>query len=143
MMHMSEGTDTVDARTTATAEISAAMIRLYKDLFGRGPTRARTYWAGPDTVVVFLEDTLTATERNLVRMGEQGRLRDTRMFFQYASIEDFCRPIEAITGRKVRSFLSGIDPDTEGTCVEAFVLHPPEYDGPSRADGPAADAGVS
>lgn len=129
-------TDTadMDTRTGMAAEISAAMIRLYKDLFGRGPTRARTYWTGPDAIVVFLDDTLTATERNLVRMGEQARLRETRMFFQYASLPDFCGPIEAITGRKVRSFISGIDPDTEGTCVEAFVLHPEGYEGPSRID---------
>lgn len=123
-----------DSRAVMSADISAAMIRLYKELFGRGPTRARTHWAGPDAITVLLEDTLTLTERNLVRMGEQGRLRDTRMFFQYAALEDFCRPIERITGRKVRAFISGIDPDVEGACMETFVLHPEGYDGPSRAD---------
>jgi uncharacterized protein YbcI len=57
------------------------MIRLYKDQPGRGPTSARTHWAGPDAVVVFLEDTLTHAERNMVKMGEHQRLRDTRMYF--------------------------------------------------------------
>ncbi len=55
------------------SEVSNEMVRLYKDQFGRGPTRARTAWAGNDTLVVRLEDTLTPAERNLVKMGEHQR----------------------------------------------------------------------
>jgi len=115
-------------------EISNAMVRLYKDQFGRGPTRARTHWAGPDVLISALEETLTPAERNLVEMGEHERLRETRMFFQYATSREFCAPVEALTGRKVRSFISGIDTQTEGLGVEVFVLHPRGYDGPSWVD---------
>ena len=85
-------------------------------------------------MIVTLEDTLTPAERNLVEMGEHQRLRDTRMFFQYATVPEFCEPIERITGRKVRSFLSGIDTEVAGLSVEMFVLHPVGYDGPSRTE---------
>ena len=85
-------------------EISNEMVRLYKEQFGRGPTKARTHWAGPDALTCFLEETLTPAERNLVRLGEHQRLRDMRMFFQYATVTEFCAPVEKITGRKVRSF---------------------------------------
>ena len=112
--------------------ISNAMVQLYKDYFGRGPTKARTFWAGPDIVVTTLEETLTAAERNLVKMGEHQRLRDTRMFFQYATVRAFCEPVEAITGRKVRAFISGIDTEADGYATELFHLHPAGYDGPSR-----------
>ena len=98
-----------EARTSATMEVSNAMVRLYKQLFGRGPTSARTYWCGPDIIACVLEGTLTPAERNLVKMGEHQRLRDTRMFFQYASVREFCRPVEEITGRTVRSFHSSVD----------------------------------
>ena len=126
---------TVDeARSSITMEISNAMVRLYKEIFGRGPTLARTHWAGPDALVAFLEDTLTPAERNLVGMGEHQRLRDTRMFLQYATIRQFCEPVEQITGRKVRSFLSSIDTEVEGLSIETFVLHPAGYSGPSRID---------
>jgi hypothetical protein len=27
-------------------------VRLYKEQFGRGPTKARSHWAGSDTLVV-------------------------------------------------------------------------------------------
>lgn len=113
--------------------ISREMVRLYKEQFGRGPTSARTHWAGPDTVVTTLEDTLTPAERNMVRLGEHERLRESRLFFQYATVSEFCEPVERLTGRKVRAFISGIDTVPDGLCVELFVLHPAGYDGPSRA----------
>ena len=116
------------------SSISNEMVKLYKEQFGRGPTKVRSHWAGPDTVVVLLEDTLSPAERNLVKMGEHQRLRDLRMFFQYATVREFCAPIERLTGRKVRSFLSAIDTEVEGLSTEVFVLHPEGYDGPSRAE---------
>jgi uncharacterized protein YbcI len=123
-----------EARTSTLMEVSNAMVRLYKETFGRGPMLARTYWAGPDALVALLEDTLTPVERNMVRMGEHQRLRDTRMFFQYATVRQFCEPVEQITGRTVRSFVSGIDTEVEGFSIETFVLHPVGYTGPSRTE---------
>jgi uncharacterized protein YbcI len=114
--------------------ISSEMVRLYKEQFGRGPTKARTNWSGRDMLVVLLEDTLTPAERNLIALGEYQRLRDTRMLFQYARVEQFCEPIERLTGRKVRSFISGIDAAADGMSLEVFVLHPDGYVGPSRID---------
>jgi uncharacterized protein YbcI len=116
------------------AEISNEMVRLYKDYFGRGPTKARTSWAGADTVLCILEDTLAPAERNLVEMGEHHRLRDTRMFFQYATVREFGEPVERLTGRKIKAFISGIDTEAAGLSVELFVLHPQGSDQPSRLE---------
>ena len=121
-----------EARSLLLSEVSNAMTRLYKEYFGRGPTTTRTHWSGPNALTTFLEDTLTAAERNLVIMGEHQRLRDARMFLQYATVTEFCEPVERITGRKVRAFLSSIDTVAEGLSIETFVLHPAGYDGPSR-----------
>lgn len=106
------------------ASISNEMVRLYKNYFGRGPTRTHTHWAGTDTLIVILEDTFTPAERNLVLMGEHERLRETRMFFQYATVREFCEPIERLTGRTVRAFVSGVDTEIDGLSTETFVLHP-------------------
>ena len=114
--------------------IANEMVRLFKERFGRGPTRARAEWAGRDSVTVVLEDTMTPAERTLADLGEYERLRELRMFLQYASVTAFCEPIERITGRKVRGFISGFDPEANGLAVETFVLHPEGYDGPSRSD---------
>jgi uncharacterized protein YbcI len=116
-------------------DVSNAMVRLFKEQFGRGPTKARASWAGPDVLTVVLEDTFTPAERNLAALGEHERLRDMRGFFQYSSVSDFCAPVERLTGRKVRAFISGIDTAVNGLAVETFVLHPEGSDAPSRADG--------
>jgi uncharacterized protein YbcI len=110
-------------RTSPLMEISNEMVRLYKDQFGRGPTRARSHFAGPDTVVCVLEDTFTPAERNLAAMGEQQRLRDVRLFFQYATEDQFRSAVERATGRNVRGFISGIDAERDISC-EVFVLEP-------------------
>ena len=123
-----------DARSNMLLEISNAMVRLYKEQFGRGPEGARAYWAGPDSIIVYLENTLTPAERSMVKMGEHQRLRDLRMFFQYSTLRAFCEPVERITGRKVRSFQSAMDTEVDGLATECFVLHPPGYDGPSRTE---------
>jgi uncharacterized protein YbcI len=115
-------------------EVSNAMVRLYKEQFGRGPTKARSFWVGPDAIACFLEDTLAPAERNLAKMGQHQRLRDMRMFFQYASVREFCEPVERITGRKVRSFHSSIDTKVDGLAVETFIFYPEGADGPSRVE---------
>ena len=108
--------------------VSNAIVRLYKDQFGRGPTRAQTAFAGPDVLITTLQDSMTPAERNLAAMGEHQRLRDMRMFFQYASEEEFRDIVERITGRKVWSFVSGID-TTHDVSIEAFYLEKQHADG--------------
>lgn len=102
---------------------SVEMVRIYKEQFGRGPTKARSAFAGPDALLCTLEDTLTPAERNLVTLGEHQRLRDTRLFFQYASERDFRDSIERVTGRRVRAFVSGMD-TREDVSSELFYLAP-------------------
>jgi uncharacterized protein YbcI len=126
--------DRSDGRSGVLAAISNEMVRLYKDQFGRGPNRVRTYWCGDDIVTTVLEDTLTPAERSLATMGEHQRLRDTRMFFQYATVREFCEPVERLTGRTVKSFLSSIDTEVDGLSIETFILHPAGSDAPSRAE---------
>jgi len=121
-----------EALTSILMEISNAMVGLYKEQFGRGPSRARTHWTGSDALTCVLDDTLTPAERNLVKLGEHQRLRDTRIFFQYASVSEFCEPVERITGRTVRAFISGIDTEAEGLATETFVFYPEGEEGPSR-----------
>ena len=132
-MDLEDDSDAREREVSILSAISNEMVRLYKEQFGRGPTKARTHWSG-DLITTVLEDTLTPAERNLVRLGEHQRLRDTRMFFQYATVSELCRPVEELTGRKVRAFISGIDTAVDGLSTEIFVLHPPGYDGPSRVD---------
>jgi uncharacterized protein YbcI len=104
-------------------EISNAMVRLYKEAFGRGPTKARAQFAGPDTLVVTLESSLTVAERNLVSLGEHQRLREARLFFQYALEDQFRAIVEQALGRRTVAFVSGIDTERD-VAMEVFTLEP-------------------
>jgi uncharacterized protein YbcI len=104
-------------------ELSNAIVRLYKDAFGRGPTKARASFAGPDTLVVVLEESMTVAERNLAALGEHARLRDARLFFQYALEEEIRATVERILQRRTIAFVSGID-TWRDVAVEVFTLEP-------------------
>jgi hypothetical protein len=43
-----------EAQISKLAELSREMVRLYKVQFGRGPTKARSDFAGPDLLVCTL-----------------------------------------------------------------------------------------
>jgi uncharacterized protein YbcI len=118
-------------RDSVLMQVSNEMVRLYKSQFGRGPTKARTNWAGPDTLISTLENSLTAAERNMVALGEHQRLRDTRTFIQYATEAQFCEIVERLTGREVRAFVSGID-TAKDVSSEVFYLTPRSHDDNGR-----------
>jgi uncharacterized protein YbcI len=114
--------------------ISDAIVRVSADFIGRGPTRAKTYING-DVVLCVMEDTLTRGERSLVADGEGEAVRQMRRRFQDAMRRQVCPAVEALTERKVMSFLSDNDIEAE-TAIEVFILDGPLEFVPddSRAD---------
>ena len=105
--------------------VSNAMVKLHKEQMGRGPTSARSHFAGPDTLVCTLENSLLPAERTMVEMGEHQRVRETRMFLQVASQQQFIDAVEALVPRKVRAFASATDP-AQGVVFEVFSFEPEE-----------------
>jgi uncharacterized protein YbcI len=104
-------------------DISRAMVRLYKEQFGRGPENVSTHYSNPDTIISILGNSLTPVERTMRDIGEQQRLRDIRMMFQHATEPKFREAVEQITGRRVIGFMSGIDVQHDLSC-EVFTLEP-------------------
>lgn len=115
--------DETERRLSTLAEISREMVRIYKVQFGRGPTKARTAFAGPDLVVCTLEDNLTPVERKMAEIGDHERLRDLRLYFQHVTEGQFCEVIERALGRHVRAFVSGMD-TSKDVAAELFYLEP-------------------
>ena len=110
-----------DERPGQLTQVTRAMVAIYKDQFGRGPTHARSHYAGPDMIVCALEDTLTPIERTLVALGEHQRLRDIRALFQHTAEDTFRSAVEEITGRKVIAFSSGFDTKAD-VATEVFLF---------------------
>ena len=101
--------------------VTRAMVTIYKEQFGRGPRHAHSHYCGPNAITCFLEGTLTPLERGLADAGEHQRLRDIRLWFQYSAEDQFRLAVEGATGRKVLSFISGIDTRTD-VSIETFTL---------------------
>lgn len=114
---------TSDGGQSLLLSVSNEMVHIYKEHFGRGPTRVRTDWAGPDTLISTLRETFTSAERNLVQMGEHQRLRDTRLFLQYAIEREFIDAVERLVERKVVGFVSGVDTKND-LAAEIFYFDP-------------------
>jgi uncharacterized protein YbcI len=122
-----DGTQTGGSMLNA---VSNAMVTLHKTQFGRGPTDVRSGFAGPDSLVCVLHDALLPAERKMVEMGDQNRVRDSRIAFQAATASDFIAAVEQIVRRKVHAFASGVDPDAN-VVFETFYFEPSE----SGSDG--------
>jgi uncharacterized protein YbcI len=104
------------------ASISRDIVRIHARFYGRGPTKAKTIWRD-DIVVCVLEDIFTKAEQLLVDGGRFEDVRAHRTAFQDEAEPLFRAGIEAVTGRRVRSFLSQVAVD--GSASEVFLLGAP------------------
>ena len=103
-------------------EISRALVQLNTECYGKGPTKARTYMTG-DLVVCLLEGGFLKGEKTLRDAGRGQAVSHNREAMQEVLRQRFIDTIEDITGRKVTTFISGVDVQTE-TNAELFVLEP-------------------
>src|SRR4051812_20683102 len=102
-------------------DISAGMIRLYEEHFGRTPGSVETHFASPNLLISVVNDSLTPVERTLRDVGETQRLRTIRMILQHSAESRFRAIVEAVTGRRVIGFMSGMDVNVDEAC-EVFTL---------------------
>jgi uncharacterized protein YbcI len=98
-------------------------VRVYKAAFGRGPTHARARFAGGDTLVILLQDTLTTSERRLAALGEHERLREHRVLLHQALEPEIRGVVEGILGRPTLGLISGIDTRRD-LAAEVITLAP-------------------
>ncbi len=112
------------------AQISRAIVQIWHEYTGRGPTKARTTIT-EDLVVVLMADTLLKAEKNLASHGKAEQVLSMRRAFQDTMRDDLTEAVERLTGRKVAAFMSHnhVDPDL---AAELFVLAP-------RTDPPIID----
>jgi uncharacterized protein YbcI len=116
---------------TLRSAISQAIVRIHAEHYGKGATQAKTYvW--DNLVVTVLRDVLTTAERTLVDVGRTDTVRDVRTTFQFTMELTFRSAIERLTGRRVHSFMSQVDP-ANGLSVEVFVLEPLDGSAPDAA----------
>ena len=120
------------------AAISGRIVSLHKEFYGKGPTKAKTYYHG-DVITVLLRGGFTRVEETLLEEGRGEDVIEQRMAFQEVMRERYTEAIEEITGRKVAAFMSGSHQDPDLIC-EVFVLDPNELTSDEKADqGPVVE----
>src|SRR4029450_9967716 len=98
------------------------MVALLKEFYGRGPTRAKSYYED-DLVVCVLRGGFSRVEQTLLEGGRSYAVIQQRMEFQELMRERFAAVIERATGRRVIGFMSGNQQDPDMMC-EVFILAP-------------------
>ena len=117
--------DTADEQPgSVRAALANAMVGVKKELFGKGPERAKAY-LNDDYVFVVLEGGLTRNEETLLEAGEEDLVRTDRLRFHEVVAPTATQAVEAITGRRVITYHSQIvfNPPR---AFEIFLLEPAE-----------------
>ena len=119
-----EHTHSPDAGTRAGEQLAAVtngIVKLFREYYGRGPTKAKSYILDDRIVVCVLEDTMTRVEQTLVENGHGAKVREVRLTFQEAMADEFKREVSECMGREVVAYHSQLtlEPDLG---FEFFVL---------------------
>jgi uncharacterized protein YbcI len=102
--------------------ISDGLVRLLKEFYGHGPTRAKSYFED-DLVVCVLRGGFSRVEQTLLDGGRGSAVIQQRMEFQEVMRERFAEVVESATGRRVIGFMSGNQQHPDLMC-EVFILAP-------------------
>jgi uncharacterized protein YbcI len=121
-------------------EIAQAIVALHRRVYGRGATKARTYFVDDHLLIVELHDIYITVEQSLVDRGQADMVRATRKTFQSAMRDEFIQCIEGLTGRRVENYESVVFVHPQ-MALEIFMLESPD-DASARIEREAAeDAG--
>lgn len=102
-------------------EISRRIVQLYKESYGKGPTRARTYWHD-DVITVVVRGGFTPDERTLREAGRGEAVLEHRVQFHQAMRTRFRQEVEQLTGRTVIGVMSGVQVEEPEMAAQVFVL---------------------
>jgi uncharacterized protein YbcI len=109
------------AQGSALADITTGIIRLFREHYGRGPTKGKTYLMDDRYVLCVLEQTMTTVEQTLSEAGQVDLVRKVRLTFQEEMAAEFTAVVEKALGRKVIAYHSQLTTDPD-LGFELFVL---------------------
>jgi uncharacterized protein YbcI len=103
------------------ADICGQIAGAFRRKWGRGPVKTTAHWAGPNMLVVLLENGHTEAEKTMRAAGHIQQLLDGRQLLQTSLNEELEAIVAKATGRTVLTILSAtrLDPDLS---AEIFVL---------------------
>jgi uncharacterized protein YbcI len=94
------------------AAVTTGIVGLFREYYGRGAERAKSYMLDDRYLVCVLRDTMTTVERTLAP-SHPDLVRQVRLAFQEAMAESFIGVVEQALGRRVVTYHSQLtlEPD--------------------------------
>jgi uncharacterized protein YbcI len=111
-------------------DLSTALVKLYRELFGRGPTTTTTY-AFDAGYVTFLRDVLVPHERSLVLSGRTDLVCQARAAIREAERERLIGEVQRVTGRPVLHDSFQFQPE-RNLAIELFWTPTSSEEGPGN-----------
>src|SRR5829696_10167412 len=116
--------------------LSTALVKLYREIFGRGPVKTSTY-AFDAGYVTFLRDVLAPHERVLVLDGRPNLVYQARVAIREAERERLIAEVQRLTGRPVLHDSFQFQPE-RNLAIELFWVPTGSADGAGNTEAPQA-----
>jgi hypothetical protein len=126
------------SQTQSLAALSRGLVQLFRHRAGRGPTEAKAFWAGDDTLLVLFGGGYTKAEKTLWNQGRPDTAVAYRQAVLAALESDMCEVVKDSLGRTVLAVLASAhhDPDV---IAAVFLLEPLGGSGSAEAGRWGAD----
>jgi Na+-translocating membrane potential-generating system (MpsC) len=107
--------------TDPLALLGGEVAGVLRRAWGRGPSRVVARWAGPDILLLLMEDAHTDAERTLRTAGYEDEVVRERLRLHAIVEDELAACVERAVGRRVRTTLGAtrLDPDLS---AELFLL---------------------
>jgi uncharacterized protein YbcI len=102
------------------AAIARAVVGIYRDVAGRGPTHARAFFRD-DALVVLMRNVLTKGERSLAERGRHTSVHTSREALQEVMRPDLIAAAERLTGGRVIVLMGSTDVDGD-MAAQIFIM---------------------
>jgi uncharacterized protein YbcI len=116
--------------------LSTALVKLYRELFGRGPVKTTTY-AFEGGYVTFLRDILVPHERVLLLGRRADLVCQARVVIREAERERLLAEVQRVTGRPVLHDSFQFQPE-RNLAIELFWIPIGSEDGAGNSPAPQA-----
>jgi uncharacterized protein YbcI len=112
--------------------LSNRIVAIYKELYGKGPVKVRS-WYLDDVVVCVLRGALTRSEQTFVEIGRGDRVVLQRDTFHEVAEPVFVEAVEELTERHVETVLNATREQHDVSTL-VFLLEPAEAAGLRETD---------
>ncbi|CAB4959168.1 unannotated protein [freshwater metagenome] len=113
---------THSSQQTPESEISNEIALIYKERYGRGPTKITSHLVG-DAVVCLLREVNTPAQTALVQMGKVDVAQAVHGELQMGMAARMREVVEQVTGRTVSAYVPGFNATADAT-TDVFLLDP-------------------